>query len=260
MIKKLKKFKNEISKSNLIEYFQDPTKFELENINQEIDLTKIYQQMQLINDKDNIVDKNGDKLSLPQSDSIIAPTLHKTFSTIPTKMFLNRSFLQFLSLDLFQDYTWKRWLKTKKDNTVSIPNSPQEKIEYINNGNINIDHFIPTSAFKGITSLHSISRLYWPCEILFDENNHYELATKALYKQDVAVAIFQRQYCFNRDLSKKLVELLTKKNDQGNFVFNGDEGRARIRSELKKLNFYGSTMSLDHLDLGNLEDLLSLNK
>jgi len=54
--------------------------------------------------------------------------------------------------------------------------------------------------------------------------------------------------------------LLTKKNDQGNFVFNGDEGRARIRSELKKLNFYGSTMSLDHLDLGNLEDLLSLNK
>ena len=32
-----------------------------------------------------------------------------------------------------------------------------------------------------------------------------------------------------------------------------------IRNELKKINYYGSTMSLDHLE-DNIENLLNINK
>mgnify|MGYP001170956885 CR=1 FL=1 len=257
MNKKLKKFKNEISKSNITEYFKDPDKFQLDDIHQEIDLTEVLKKMDILKNKDNIINEDGEKLSIPQSDSIIAPTLHKTFKNIPSKLFLDRSFLQYLSLNIFQDYTWNRWFRYKKSS--QVPKTNLEKIECINNGSINIDHFIPTSAFKGITSLHSISRLYWPCEILFDENNNYELATKSFFKQDVSVTIFQRQYSFNQNLAKKLVEIFTRKDENGEFIFKGEEGRVNVRREAKKLNFYGSTMSLDHLDLDNLENLLSLN-
>ena len=258
MIKKLKKFKKEIIKSNISEYFKNPNKFELTDVNQEVDLTEVYKKMQLIRDKAKIFSDNGEKLTLPQSDSFVAPSLHAAFSKIPTKLFLDRSFLQYLSLDLFQEYTWYRW--GKSTNGSSFPKSSSDKIDWINKGFINLDHFIPTGAFKGITSLHSISRLYWPCEILFDDNIKYELAEKSFYKQDVAVAIFQRQYSFNKNLAQKLVEVFTKKDAKGEFIFKGEEGRIDVRREVKKLNFYGSTMSLDHLDLDNLEDLLSLNK
>ena len=101
MIVKLKKFKKELNKSDLIRYFSEPKKFELEDINQEVDISDIKKTINLINNKDNIIDENNNEISLAATDAIISPILHKSFSKIPSKFFLDRAFLQFLSLDLF---------------------------------------------------------------------------------------------------------------------------------------------------------------
>ena len=169
---------------------------------------------------------------------------------------LDKKFLNYLSLVEFEDYVWGRWLDASAD----IPKNNDQKIEYIKNGKITKSRIIGNNLFKSNPSIHSIARLFWSAELLYD-NDDYNLLRATYSEQDFILQLFERQMNLDPELAKSFTRLLEKKsfhkiNDKGKEVYD----RNKFRNEQKKLNFYGSTMNLEHIDFDNLDELLSINQ
>ena len=60
--------------------------------------------------------------------------------------------------------------------------------------------FLGGTSLKSLTSRHAISRLFWPRYILEEK----ELVKLCFEKQDIAVAVFERQYGMHPEAAKAL--------------------------------------------------------
>ena len=250
---KLKIFENEINENNLIDYYLNPKNYKFKEIDIDIDLDEIKKIIVSFefNNKDNRKRSNRSK-----TDAIISPIIHQTLKDIPKNIMLDKKFLNYLSLVEFEDYVWGRWL----DANLDIPKNNDQKIEYIKNGKITKSRIVGNNLFKSNPSIHSIARLFWSAELLYD-NDDYNLLRAAYSEQDFILQLFERQMNLNPELAKSFTRLLEKKsfhkiNDKGKEVYD----RNKFRNEQKKLNFYGSTMNLEHIDFDNLDELLSINQ
>jgi len=250
---KLKIFENEINENNLIDYYLNPKNYKFKEIDIDIDLDEIKKIIVSFefNNKDNRKRTNRSK-----TDAIISPIIHQTLKDIPKNIMLDKKFLNYLSLVEFEDYVWGRWL----DANLDIPKNNDQKIEYIKNGKITKSRIVGNNLFKSNPSIHSIARLFWSAELLYD-NDDYNLLRAAYSEQDFILQLFERQMNLNPELAKSFTRLLEKKsfhkiNDKGKEVYD----RNKFRNEQKKLNFYGSTMNLEHIDFDNLDELLSINQ
>ena len=251
MIHKLKKFTSSIEKHNIADYFSSKNNYELESLDYEIDTTIIENEIKKTFrfDNDILINKRNNVAKL---DGFFAPLFHKVLCHIPKNLLLDRSVQQYLSLEIFHEYIWNRWIS---DDFGKYPISNKDKIEAIENNKINLDRLIGAQAFKSSITRHGIARLYFPCEILIEVDKEYELVKKIFEDQDIFTQIFERQFNLNSEIAKKCIELFCKKDENNKNIFK----RKEIRNELKKINYYGSTMSLDHLE-DNIENLLNINK
>ena len=164
---KLKIFENEINENNLIDYYLNPTNYKFKEIDIDIDLDKIKKIIVSFefNNKDNRKRTNRSK-----TDAIISPIIHQSLKDIPKNIMLDKKFLNYLSLVEFEDYVWGRWL----DANLDIPKNNDQKIEYIKNGKITKSRIVGNNLFKSNPSIHSIARLFWSAELLYD-NDDYNL-------------------------------------------------------------------------------------
>ena len=97
------------------------------------------------------------------------------------------------------------------DDVGKYPKSNKDKIDAIENNKINLDRLIGAQAFKSSITRHGIARLYFPCEILFEVDNEYELVKKIFADQDIFTQIFERQFNLNAEIAKKCIILFCKK-------------------------------------------------
>ena len=249
---KIKIFENDINENNLIEYYTNPKNFIFKEIDLDVDVTEIRNTIASFEFNKN---ENRKRPNRSKTDAIISPIIHKTFKDIPKNIMLDKKFLNYLSLVEFEDYVWGRWLDASAD----LPKNNNQKIDYIKNGKITKSRIIGNNLFKSNPSIHPISRLFWSAELLYDKDD-YNLLRAAYSEQDFILQLFERQMNLNPELAKSFTRLLEKKsfhkiNDKGKEVYD----RNKFRNEQKKLNFYGSTMNLEHIDYDNLDELLSIN-
>ena len=104
--------------------------------------------------------------------------------------------------------------------------------------------FLGGTSLKSLTSRHALSRLFWPHYILEEE----ETVKLCFEKQDIAVAVFERQYGMNPEAAKAFIKNISKKHSA--------LGKKNIQREAKKLNRYFATVNVDYLDQNSIKKLL----
>jgi hypothetical protein len=104
--------------------------------------------------------------------------------------------------------------------------------------------FLGGTSLKSLTSRQAISRLFWPYKIL----ETTELVRQCFEKQDIAVAVFERQFGLHPEAAKAFIKNISVKH------VNLD--KKNIQLEAKKLNRYFATISSDYLNQDSIKDLL----
>lgn len=241
---KIYKYQNALNRNDLIKYILEQKKFEKEELNFEIDLNKLQNELsKKIRTKSDSKRKNFWDLELVE-------IVHSTFETLPRRITTDLGFLQWLSIERFQDYTWQRWispLQIEKFN--GIPKTPGDKISVLNEtGNEGLSlRFLGSNSTKGLASRHTFGRMIFSGELLKDKNtNNYDLAKKLYHGQNLSVAMFERNFGINERLAKSLVK----------YLYN--EKKEKIIFYLKKLNHYASTMSVENIEHDQIDQLLNL--
>ncbi len=248
----MKKFKEILTKEDLVNYFEGK-KFDLINIESTI--------KKQANDLEDLQIKFKNQLSITDikkvvlSDAIFSEIVYKTFSNLDIKDLADVRFWQWISLEYLQDYIWTRWWISKNlNNSKNLPLTNDEKIKILrstSNEEINVEiwspitvRFLGGTSLKSLTSRQAISRLFWPYKIL----ETTELVRQCFEKQDIAVAVFERQFGLHPDAAKAFIKNISVKHISLD--------KKNIQLEAKKLNRYFATISPDYLNQESIKDLL----
>ena len=246
----MKKFLNILSKEDLLDHIngQSFETIEIESI-KTINSDKLNQKLFNLKEKIHLklLELKDEKIS--NTDPIFSDIFYNELKDLAKRDLADLRFWQWLTLEHFQEYAWKRW---GKENT-----SPKkiEKIKILRNiDNKNEDkeetwspiiiRLLGGTSLKSLTSRQCISRLFWPYKILEDRN----LINKCFEKQDIAVAVFERQFGLHPAAAKAFIENISikyKKLDKKD-----------IQIEAKKLNRYFATINPDYLEQNNIKDLI----
>jgi len=248
----MKKFKEILTKEDLVSYFEGK-KFDLINI--ESSIVKERNILEDLQEKFKNQLSITDKKKTALSDAIFSEIIYKTFYDLDNRDLADVRFWQWLSLEYLQEYIWNRWWISKNfDKSKSLPSTNDEKIKLIRSTSkeeIDIDiwspitvRFLGGTSLKSLTSRQAISRLFWPYKIL----ETTELVTQCFEKQDIAVAVFERQFGLHPDAAKAFIKNISLKHK------NLD--KKSIQTEAKKLNRYFATISPDYLNQDEIKDLL----
>ena len=190
-----------------------------------------------------------DKKMILKSDATFSNIIFNQLQCYPRRELTDIRFWQYIGLEYLQNYIWFRWSKLVKNN-VSLKN--EEKIKIIKSFNKDEEEkwssittrFLGGTSLKSLTSRHAISRLFWPRYILEEK----ELVKLCFEKQDIAVAVFERQYGMHPDAAKAFIQNISKKHLKLE--------KKNIQQEAKKLNRYFATINADYLDQNSIKKLL----
>ena len=245
------KFAEILTKEDLFDYFEEK-KFETievetgdgENSNANKHL-RIEELKAMINQDI----RTTDKKTILKSDAYFSNTIFKQLQYYPRRELTDIRFWQYIGLEYLQNYIWFRWSKSVKNN---VPLKNEEKIKIIKQFNKDDEEkwssittrFLGGTSLKSLTSRHAISRLFWPRYILGDR----ELVKLCFENQDIAVAVFERQYGMHPEAAKAFIKNISKKHS--------DLGKKNIQQEAKKLNRYFATINADYLDQNSIKKLL----
>ena len=193
--------------------------------------------------------KTTDKKTILKSDAYFSNTIFKQLQYYPRRELTDIRFWQYIGLEYLQNYIWFRWSKSVKNN---VPLKNEEKIKIIKQFNKDDEEkwssittrFLGGTSLKSLTSRHALSRLFWPRYILEEK----ELVKLCFEKQDIAVAVFERQYGMHPEAAKAFIKNISKK-------YSGLE-KKNIQQEAKKLNRYFATINADYLDQNSIKKLL----
>ena len=193
--------------------------------------------------------RTTDKKTILKSDAYFSNTIFKQLQYYPRRELTDIRFWQYIGLEYLQNYIWFRWSKSVKNN---VPLKNEEKIKIIKSFNKDEEEkwssittrFLGGTSLKSLTSRHAISRLFWPRYILEEK----ELVKLCFEKQDIAVAVFERQYGMHPEAAKAFIKNISKKHS--------DLGKKNIQLEAKKLNRYFATINADYLDQNSIKKLL----
>ena len=256
----MKKFREKLDKNDLIDFFEDKINFE--TINLDVPNFKEKERdfnISIVKLKNKIRDfENGfnqlSKRSITHSDSELAPMFFDALNFLPKKELLDVRFWQWLSLYHFENYTWIRWWATKNSTNRSLwpLKTANEKIDQIKGNDKNnnglwstvVSRFLGGNSMKSLTSRQALSRLFWPYKILGSK----ELAGLCFEKQDIAVAVFERQYGLHPEAAKAFITNISIKYPKLE--------KKNIQYEAKKLNRYFATLATEYLDQEDIKRLI----
>ena len=190
-----------------------------------------------------------DKKTILKSDAVFSNIIFNQLQYYPRRELTDIRFWQYIGLEYLQNYIWFRWAKLVKNN---VPLKNEEKIKIIKLFNKDENEiwssittrFLGGTSLKSLTSRHAISRLFWPCYILGDQ----ELVKLCFEKQDIAVAVFERQYGMHPEAAKAFIKNISIKHAKLE--------KKNIQLEAKKLNRYFATINADYLDQNSIKQLL----
>ena len=247
------KFEEILSKEDLIDYFegQDFKTIEVDNgvekNSKQNEYLRIEELKAMINNSLRTI--GNDKKTMLKSDAHCSRMIFNQLKYYPRRELTDIRFWQYIGLKYLQNYIWSRWEKSVKINT---PLKNDDKIRIIKSTNKDDNdiwssittRFLGGTSLKSLTSRHAISRLFWPHYILEDHN----LVKLCFEKQDIAVAVFERQYGMHPEAAKSFIKNISKKHA-------GLE-KKNIQQEAKKLNRYFATINADYLDQNSIKKLL----
>ena len=248
----MKKFKEILNKEDLINYFEGK-KFDVINIESSLNKQENY-NLEDLQEKFKNQLSITDKKKMVFSDAIFSEIIYKKFCNLDNRDLADTRFWQWISLEYLQDYIWTRWWMSKNsDNSKSLPLTNDQKVKILKSvskeDNVEIwspltIRFLGGTSLKSLTSRQAISRLFWPYKIL----ETTELVRQCFEKQDIAVAVFERQFGLHPEAAKAFIKNISVKH------VNLD--KKNIQLEAKKLNRYFATISSDYLNQDSIKDLL----
>ena len=257
----MKKFAEKLNKEDLIDFVEGKKDFETINLemeDSEKNTIKLSDSLKTLSEstknfEDNFV-KGATKGSIARSDSDLAPLVYETFKDLPRRELLDVRFWQWISLNHFENYIWVRWWAAKNStNRKSWPlKSSGEKIDQLRKKNKDdneiwstvVSRFLGGSSMKSLTSRQAISRLFWPYKILGNQ----ELTNLCFEKQDIAVAVFERQYGLHQEAARSFIKNISIKHP--------NLEKKNIQYEAKKLNRYFATLSTEYLNENDIKKLI----
>lgn len=245
------KFSEPLNKEDLLEYFNGK-KFETIEVDFEYDENHkkdkfLYVEKLKAQINENI--KKYDKKTILKYDAFFSKIIFNHLKHLPRRELTDVRFWQYIGLEYLQNYIWIRW--SREVNNIKLLNQDQ-KIKIIKSFNQDeneiwssiTSRFLGGSSLKSLTSRHAISRLFWPFKILEDE----DLVKLCFEKQDIAVAVFERQYGLHPEVAKAFIKNISLK-------YKNLE-KKNIQLEAKKLNRYFATINADYLDQNSIKKLL----
>jgi hypothetical protein len=244
----LNKFEDILTNEDLIAYFEG-RKFEEINLeekseknNSVLDNHVLFSELQEKVEKEL---KNFDYKTIGKTDAHFSETIYEYLKDFPRRELTDIRFWQSLSLNYLQNYIWLRWYKTenlsknnkiKNDEKINILKSKDNKSLF--------NRFLGGTSLKSLTSRQAISRLFWPRHILKDK----KLVELCFEKQDIAVAVFERQYGMNPEAAIAFIKNISIKHSSLE--------KKKIQLEAKILNRYFATISPDYLNQNSIKKLL----
>jgi hypothetical protein len=245
------KFAEILTKEDLVDYFEgkkfDTIEVEIgDGENSEANKNLRIDELKALINQDI---RNADKKTILKSDAFFSNQIFKQLQYYPRRELTDIRFWQYIGLEYLQNYIWFRWSKSVKNN---VPLKNVEKIKIIKSFNKDENEiwssittrFLGGTSLKSLTSRNAISRLFWPRQILEDK----ELVKLCFEKQDIAVAVFERQYGMHPDAAKAFIKNISKKHAKLE--------KKNIQQEAKKLNRYFATINADYLDQNSIKKLI----
>ena len=247
------KFEEILTKEDLIDYFEgkDFKTIEVDNGIEKNSNQNEYSRIEELKSKisNSLRTMSDNKKTILKSDAHFSQIIFEQLQYFPRRELTDIRFWQYIGLKYLQNYIWSRWEKSIKINT---PLKNNEKIKIIKSTNKDDEdkwssittRFLGGTSLKSLTSRHAISRLFWPHHILED----HDLVKLCFEKQDIAVAVFERQYGMHPEAAKSFIKNISKKH-------TGLE-KKNIQQEAKKLNRYFATINADYLDQNAIKKLI----
>ena len=200
-----------------------------------------------------------------QKDAEHSEVIHTALKDIPRSLALDMRFWQWLSLCVFKKYTIFRWSLNTQDfpkekdlkKILKKKNYETDTCLIDKNKNDQMPAFagrlIGGSQMKSLTSIQSISRLYWMSEYLWNSNDKYELVKTAYKYQDIGQSLVERKYAMNPGVAQSFVKHIQKR-----YLSNeNDEGlKKKIQVAAKNLNISFATVDSDYLDMNDITKLM----
>jgi len=201
-----------------------------------------------------------------QKDAEHSKIVHKALKKIPRSLALDMRFWQWLSLCKFRKYTIFRWSLNTQDfpkekdlRKIIKKNNYEKDMSLIESNNDDkkpafVGHLIGGSQMKALTSIHSISRLFWISNYLWNSTDHYKLVEIAYSYQDIAQSLVERKYAMNKTVAQSFV-----KNIQDKYLSkesNQDKLKYKIQSAAKNLNISFATINANYLDVKDITELM----
>jgi hypothetical protein len=187
----------------------------------------------LVNDIQLLVpEKSGTETDLENCKRIYKAMKHLTYEQATEERIWS-----YLTHSTFWDYMRKRWpVEVRKETT-------QETF-------INTRYFLKGSMDTALVR-NGIARLWWIAHSTYDESSENPFyLTELLFKDaDIQIAILERSFSRNTDITKNILKSIHKYSRINNRFPN----RHEIRELMKHINRIGGTKILDMLDYEDIE-------
>ena len=244
----MQKFEEILTSDDLIDFFEGKKfdKIDIETENEKNNTIPEYiesltELKSLINKQLKVIDKK----TINKSDAFFSNMIYGYLENFPRRELADIRFWQTLSLEYLQNYIWYRWHKTD-GSSINIPVNNDDKIKILKSRDKSslFVRFLGGTSLKSLTSRQGISRLFWPRHILQDK----DLVKLCFEKQDIAVAVFDRQYGMHPEAAKAFIKNISVKHSSLE--------KKNIQLEAKILNRYFATINPDYLDQNSIKKLL----
>jgi hypothetical protein len=223
----LRRFTNRLTPDDLPQALVNPGLRETEGLGISVDLSgALHVVEQLATNSE----PEGSRLLSSWDQDMVEP-LHASFCGVPRRLLLDMHVWHWLCVVPFRTFVLRRWCAAT---TIDSP----EELSASERG-----RFLGSSSLNGV-SRNALARLFWCGETLWSEDRGYELARKALERQDFFQAVFERRFGLYRPAARAAVLKLANTKEQ---VW---------RNSLKGLNFCLSTMVIEAMDEESITNLL----
>lgn len=185
---------------------------------------------------------NDIKLVIPEkqgteTDLENCKIIYESMKNISLQIATEERIWAYLTHNIFWDYMIKRWPVEESKSQESFV-----KMRYL------------YSNSRGQALLRNgISRLWWIAYSTYDESyeNPYYLTELLLKDSDFQVAILERNFSRNHDLTRNLLKVIDKYTKENKFP-----SRYQRRELIKYINLIGGTKVLDILDFEDVEEMV----
>ena len=244
----MQKFEEILTSEDLIDYFEGKTFDKIDIENKDAEDKNFPKYLESLIELKTVINKHLktiDKKTINKSDAFFSNIIYGYLESLPRRELTDIRFWQMLSLEYLQNYIWYRWYKSD-DPTKNIPLRNEDKIKILKSKDKSslFIRFLGGSSLKSLTSRQAISRLFWPRHILKDS----KLVELCFEKQDIAVAVFERQYGMHPEAAKAFIKNISIKHSALE--------KKNIQLEAKILNRYFATINPDYLDQNSIKKLL----